>query len=73
MITEDMVVREIYKLANTKVAMKDIDIVVRDFIAIIKNQLQKGEQVYLSELGTLSSTEKVKHSFIQVSKVANKK
>lgn len=73
MITEDQIVREIFKKSNTKVAMKDIDIIVRDCVDVIRSHLKKGEQVYLADFGTLSPTKNIKQSFVEYSQVANKK
>jgi len=72
-ITEDQIVREIYKQGNTKTPMKDIDVIVRNTFEIIQSHLKKGEQVYLSDFGTLAPTKNIKQSFVEFSKVANKK
>ena len=73
MITEDQLVRDVFKKANTKSTMKDIDVIVKDCFDIMKKYLKQGKSVYISELGTFAANSKVKKSFVEITKVANKK
>lgn len=73
MITEDQLVREIFKKSNTKTPMKDIDVILSDCFNIIRDHLKKGEQIYIADLGTFAPKETIKKSFVEVTKVANKK
>ena len=67
MITENIIVKSIYKKANTKVPMKDIDVIVRDCFKVIRENLENGKQVYISDLGTIAPQKMVKKSFVKVS------
>lgn len=73
MITEDELVRQIFKKSSTKSTMKDIDTIIKDCFDVMKTHLKKGESVFISQLGTFSPNSKIKKPFIEISKVANKK
>jgi nucleoid DNA-binding protein len=72
LITEDQIVREIYKRAKTKTTMKDIDVIVADVFDVIKEHLIKGENVFVADFGTFAPDDSIKKSFVEMSKVKNK-
>jgi nucleoid DNA-binding protein len=73
MITEDQIVRQLYQGSNKKVAMKDIDIIVKNTFQMITEHLKSGEKVYISDFGTFSETESIRKQFVRIKKTQNKK
>jgi nucleoid DNA-binding protein len=49
-------IREIHQKIDSKLTLKDIDLVVNTMISVVSDRLRKGEEVQLSDFGTFAQT-----------------
>jgi len=70
MITKEDIVRKIYERSDKKISLDQINDLVTFFFSEVTQNLEKKEEVYIKDFGTLSLTEEIKKPVV---KYVNKK